>query len=93
MSYDLSFLSLWLVLAALLGGGVGWVTETPGPQAPWFHGWFKGALIALGVGFVAAAIHLFSGRFAFWVETAVLFFAAYLVGALIGGAARRQRLA
>jgi hypothetical protein len=93
MFYDVSFLWIWLALAALVGGVVGWRNEAPGPQQPWFEGWFKYALIALGVGFVVAIIGILGGRIAFWLETAVLFFAVYLIGCLIGGAARRTRSA
>ena len=89
MSYDVSFLWGWLALGALTGAAVGWYTESPEPQAPLFQGRFRAALIALAVAFVAAVIHLFSGRTAFWLETAVLFAIVYLVGAFAGGAARR----
>ena len=91
MSYDVSFLWLWLILAALIGGAVGWLTEGPEPQAPWFHGWPRVAVIVFALALVAAATHIFDGRMAVWVETAVLFFAAYVVGALLGGALRRLR--
>lgn len=93
MFYDVSYLWFWLLLAVLVGGAVGWRTEAEGPQQPWFEGWFRYALIALGVGFVLAIVGLFSGRVGFWLETAVLFFAAYLIGCLAGGGARRARAA
>ncbi len=90
MIYDLSFVWIWLALAAAVGGFVGWRNEAPGPQDAWFEGWFRYSLIALAVGFVISLIGLLGGRQAFWVETAVLFYAAYLVGCLAGGAARRS---
>jgi hypothetical protein len=93
MSYDVSFLGGWLALAALVGLGVGWYTEAPEPQAPLFQGRFRTALIGLAVAFVAALIHLFSGGLAFWLESAVLFGVAYLVGCFVGGALRRARVA
>jgi uncharacterized membrane-anchored protein len=93
MTYDVSFLAGWLALAALVGVGVGWWTEAPGPQAPLFQGRFRAALIVLAVVFVAALVHLFSGRLAFWLESAALFGIVYLVGCFLGGAARRTRIA
>jgi hypothetical protein len=93
MFFDVSFLWIWLVLSAVLGGFVGWRNEVEGPQAPWFEGWFRSALIALVVGVLLALFGLLPGRLGFWVETAVLFFIAYLIGALAGGALRRLRAA
>jgi len=90
MSYDVSFLWGWLALAALIGAAFGWYTESPEPQAPLLQGGFRAALIALAVAFVAALIHLFSGRTAFWLESAVLFGVVYLIGCFAGGAARRR---
>ncbi len=93
MLYDLSFLWIWLVLAALVGGAIGWRTEDSGPQGPWFEGWFRFALIALGVGVVLALAGLLPGRAGFWLELAVLFFIVYLIGCLAGGALQRLRAA
>ena len=93
MIYDVSFLWLWLALAVLLGGFVGWRNEVEGPQAPWFNGWVRYALIALIVGVIVALFGLLPGRAGFWLETAVLFFVAYLIGGLAGGALKRLRAA
>ena len=93
MIYDIYYLWVWLVLTALVGGAVGWRHEVAGPQQPWFTGWFRGALIALIVAFLVAIVHLFSGGLAFWVETAVLFFVVYVLGALAGGAVKRVQSA
>jgi hypothetical protein len=93
MFYDVSFLWGWLALAALVGAAIGWYAEGPEPQAPLFQGGFRVALIVLAVVFLAALVHLFSGRFAFWLETAVLFGVVYLAGCFAGGALRRTRVA
>jgi hypothetical protein len=93
MFYDASFLWIWLALALLLGVAIGWRTEASGPQEPWFTGWFRYALIALVVGIVLALLHLIPGRAGFWLETAVAFFVAYLIGCLAGGALQRLRAA
>jgi hypothetical protein len=93
MFYDETYLWFWLILALLLGGYVGWRNEVEGPQAPWFNGWFRYALIALIVAVIISLFGLFPGRAGLWLETAALFFIAYLVGALAGGALKRLRAA
>ena len=93
MLYDISFLWIWLILALLLGGAVGWRTEAPGAHGPWFVGWFQWALIALAVGFLVAIFPILPGRLGFWLETAVLIFIAYLIGCVAGGALQRLRSA
>jgi len=91
MTYDISFLLIWLFLAAVLGAVFAWRTYEPGPQTPVFEGWVRRAAIAWLVALAIVVLHLLSGRLAFWLETAVLFCVAYVVGALIGGAARGLR--
>jgi Ca2+/Na+ antiporter len=92
MTYDISHLFVWLVLSGVIGAVVAWRTYDPGPQAPVFEGWVRRAAIAWVVAVVIVVLHLLSGRLAFWLESAVLFCAAYVVGALIGGAARGLRV-
>jgi Ca2+/Na+ antiporter len=91
MTFDISYLWIWLVLSAIIGGVVAWRSHVPGPQAPVFEGWVRRAAYIWVLAVVAALLHLLSGRVAFWLESAVLFFAAYVLGALIGGAARDRR--
>ena len=93
MSYDVSLLWYWLVLAALVGMAIGWRTEGPEPQAPWFHGWVRNAVILFVLAFVLAMAHAVSGRAAFWVETAVLFSFVYAIGCVVGGGVQRLRAA
>ena len=92
MIYDLSFLWIWLVLAALVGAVVGWRHYEPGPQGQWFEGWPQRAAMAWGAALVVVVIHLLSGRLAFWLESAVLFFLAYVIGALVGGSDYAQNV-
>ena len=89
MFYDETYLCFWLALALLLGGYIGWRNEAPGPQAPWFTGWVRNSLIALIVGAILSLLGLLPGRMGLWVETAVLFAIAYIVGGLAGGALKR----
>ncbi len=91
MFYDIAFLWIWLLLTLIVGGAVGWRSEAPEPQGPWFHGWFQIALIVLIVALLASILHILPGRLGFWIETAVLFFVAYLLGCLAGGAFKRLR--
>ena len=93
MTYDISFLWIWLALALVAGAVIGWRTNEPGPQGVWAEGWPRTALIVWGVAVVAVVIHLLAGRLAFWLESATLFFAAYVVGALLGGWLRSLRVA
>jgi hypothetical protein len=88
MFYDLSFLWIWLTIALLLGAAVGWGTAVSGAKAPWLFGWFRVALIAWLVGLALAGLQWLPGRPGFWLETALLFFAFYIVGYLIGGLLR-----
>ncbi len=85
MFYDISVLSIWLGLAFLLGVVVGWMTETAGPQGPWFVGWFRWALVAFVVGVIVAWLYVLPGRAGFWLELALLYFASYIIGCLFGG--------
>ncbi|WP_174247522.1 hypothetical protein [Methylocapsa sp. S129] len=85
MIYDFSFLWIWLLLALIVGLVVGWITNARGPQGRWFFGWFRLALIVFVIGLLVAWLHWLPGRLGFWLETALFFFAAYIVGCLIGG--------
>jgi hypothetical protein len=92
MTYDISFLWIWLALAVLVGAAVGWRTNDPGPQGVWAQGWPRTALTVWAVAVVAVVIHLLAGRLAFWLESATLFSAAYVAGALLGGWLRGRRV-
>jgi predicted flap endonuclease-1-like 5' DNA nuclease len=85
MAYDFSFLWVWLILALIIGGVTGWMTYAKGPQERWLVGWPVFALIVFVVGLVVAWLHWLPGRAGFWLETALFFFASYVVGCLVGG--------
>lgn len=85
MFYDISFLWGWLLASLILGIAVGWMTEKAGPQGPWFFGWFRWALIAFVVGLVVAWLYWLPGRLGLWLEMALLEFAGYIIGCLLGG--------
>jgi len=88
MLYELSFLWIWLALTLGLGAIVGWATEAGGAQGPWFHGWFRWALIAFCVGVVVAWFRWLPGSLGFSLETALTFFGFYVIGCLLGGLLR-----
>ncbi len=92
MTYDIAFLWIWLVLSAAIGAVAAWRSHDAGPQAPVFEGWVRRAAYIWVLALVASILHLLSGRLAFWLESAVLFFAAYVLGALIGGYVRGLRV-
>lgn len=75
------------LLVALVGGlAVGWVTsdkEDKGPSAL-----AAAAMIAFALMVVAAALKWVPGRPGLWLDTAVLFIGAYLLGCVVGAFAR-----
>ncbi|MGO4872108.1 MAG: hypothetical protein ACLPGW_16130 [Roseiarcus sp.] len=85
MLYDFSLLWIWLLAAAAIGGVVGWTTDPKGLRRRWLVGWLGLAPIAFVVGLVVAWLHWLPGRSGFWLETALLFFASYVVGGFAGG--------
>ena len=93
MFYDVTFLWLWLALTLIVGAAIGWLTEGEGEPTVWFRGWFRIAVVVFVIALLAAILHLIPGRAGLWVETAVLFAAAYAIGALVGGALNRLRAA
>jgi predicted flap endonuclease-1-like 5' DNA nuclease len=77
-----------LPLAAALIGGlvVGWVTSDKEDRGP--SGWAAFAVTALALMVVASALKWLPGRPGLWLDTAILFSAAYLLGCLVGAFAR-----
>ena len=89
MYYDISALAVWEIAAVVLGAVVGWFTHTAGPQAGWFVGWVRIALILFVIGVSLAWLGWPMQRAGFWLEAALLMFAGYILGCLIGGALRK----
>jgi FtsH-binding integral membrane protein len=84
MLYDLSFVWAWLGFPLMIGGVVGWTTNASGAQRRWAFGGLAFALVAFVAGVVAASRRWLPGRAGFWLETALFFFASYVVGCLVG---------
>ncbi|UGY18065.1 hypothetical protein [Bradyrhizobium septentrionale] len=73
----------WLLGAALLGFGMGWIAvvhRAQGVSKVWI-GW----LSLLAAALVAASFaRVVPGRFGYWLDLVLLMFALYLVGCAIG---------
>ncbi|WP_343716535.1 hypothetical protein, partial [Inquilinus sp.] len=87
MVYLIETYWLWSLLALVLGAVIGWMTvsgEVQRADEPWLPDWLKwGALVWL-LGLVVALFRWFGGRSGLLLETALLFFVAYLVGCVAG---------
>lgn len=77
-----------LPLAAALIGGliVGWVTSDKEDNGP--SGWAALAITVFALMVVASALKWLPGRPGLWLDAAILFSAAYLLGCLLGAFAR-----
>ncbi len=75
------------LLVALAGGlAVGWVTSDREDKGP--SGWAALAMTVFVLMAVAATLKWVPGRPGLWLDTAVLFGAAYLLGCVVGAFAR-----
>ncbi|MBL8567661.1 MAG: hypothetical protein JNK84_01115 [Phreatobacter sp.] len=77
-----------LPLAAALIGGliVGWITSDKDDEGP--SGWAALAITLFALMVVASALKWLPGRPGLWLDTAILFSAAYLLGCIAGAFAR-----
>ena len=75
----------WLpiIVAALLGVFIGWVTCRK-TETSWSSSWLPFAIIAFVLGLFAALQMTFMGRPGLWLESALLMFAAYMIGCCVG---------
>ena len=89
MLYDIAHFWAALLVAVLLGVGVGWFTlsDEPrhGPILRVGRGWIFWSAILFLVGLVLAFIHALPDRPGLWLETALLLFVGYVVGCPIPG--------
>ncbi|WP_202964896.1 hypothetical protein, partial [Inquilinus limosus] len=87
MVYLIETYWLWSLLALVLGAAIGWMTvsgEERRAGEPWLPDWLKwGALVWL-LGLVVALFRWLGGRSGLLLETALLFFVAYLAGCVAG---------
>ena len=88
MTYVVKFYALYWV-AALIGGVlVGMLTWENRQRPGWFSGWTAWATILFLIGLVVALLKLVTGRGGHYLELALIFFAAYIIGCWLGALLR-----
>ncbi|MGJ4917753.1 cell envelope biogenesis protein TolA [Bradyrhizobium oligotrophicum] len=85
MMYDLATFPFWIILAAGIGGFVGWRTWSDEPRPDWLRSWLLPATLALVIGILMALLTVLPGRAGLWLEVGLLMVGAYVLGCLIGG--------
>jgi len=91
MMYLISQLWVWLLLAAIIGLVVGWMTCARQPETRWWTGWVPWGLGLFLLGLLIAVMRLLPGRLGFMLDSALLMFASYFIGCCIA-CLIRQRL-
>ena len=85
MGYVITQFAPWIFLGALgLGLLVGLFTWDRKTSGSWLSGWLSWAAILFVIGVFAAIFKLIAGRGGLWLETALIMFAVYIVGCLLG---------
>ncbi|OBZ97052.1 hypothetical protein ADU59_05030 [Pararhizobium polonicum] len=87
MMYLLSHYWLWMLLALILGGIVGFssfLRTGSGALSVAWPGWFKLLSLAFIVGVAVAVLKLLPGTIGHYLETALLFVGSYIVGCFAG---------
>lgn len=86
MFYLVQTFAIPLLVALAGGAAVGWVTSDREDKGP--SGWAALAMTVFVLMAVASTLKWVPGRPGLWLDTAVLFCAAYLVGCVVGAFAR-----
>ncbi len=76
-----------LLIAAVLGIWIGWITCRENSSL-WPVQWIPIAAVAFIIGVVAALQLSLPGRWGLWLETGLLMFSAYVIGCYVGCAVR-----
>ena len=85
MMYDLTTFLFWILLAAVIGGFVGWHSWSDDKRPDWLRSWLLPATLAFGIGALLALLSVLPGRAGLWLEVALLTVSAYVLGCLSGG--------
>ena len=92
MVHVIEFHWIYLALACVLGCLVGVMTWNNRLRGSWLGGWLGGwlgwALALFAIGVIVALVRVVPGRYGLYLELALLFFAAYVIGCLVGGGLR-----
>lgn len=80
----------WIYIALSFGVGIltGFLTWKSQGEWKWSQGWLVWGLIVFVLGVLAAALKLLPGRNGMYLELALFFFAAFVVGCWLGGLIR-----
>lgn len=79
----------WFLLSAFaLGLAMGWISHDGSKTPLWSGAWVAIGLLWIGAG-AASWFQLLNGALATWVETALLFVAAYWFGCVCAAALRK----
>ncbi|MGO1080125.1 hypothetical protein [Inquilinus sp. CA228] len=84
MIYLIETYWLWTLLALVLGAVIGWLSWERRADEPWLPGWLKWGCAVWLIGLAVALLRWFGGRSGLLLETALLFFVAYLAGCVVG---------
>lgn len=85
MFYDIGQYAVWLLLALIVGGVVGWMTYGGSRRGGFFDGWFGWGAIAWFVGLIVAWLEWAPGEPGHWLELALLLYPFYIAGCFLGG--------
>ncbi|MCZ8374932.1 MAG: hypothetical protein O9342_06115 [Beijerinckiaceae bacterium] len=89
MIYLLQVFWIWLLLALVLGVAVAWLTARRDGGAGLWPALLPWGLV-LGLGGLVAAFRVLPTRAGYWLDLALLMFAAYLIGCLLAALLRRS---
>jgi predicted flap endonuclease-1-like 5' DNA nuclease len=88
MLYLIDFHFVWLLLALIVGGIVGFLTFA-GDKAGWSGaGWLILVIPAFLIGLGIAVFKLLPGVAGYWLDLSLLFFGTYIIGCLLGSVLR-----
>ena len=79
MAYLISQLWLWLLLAFVLGGVVGWMTCTGGPLR-WWSGSMRWGILAASAGVLLAVLRVFPNRMGYILDAGLLMLGSFVIG-------------